>query len=400
MSNYRGAGVCARKKQPNYDHPANLSDADRLALARHEFITLLESLAGGDLSAAGYRVVLSTIARLLRQGRTSEAVTTQWIGERLALQRNTIGGAYADLAEAGLVKRIPNPARGAPTRTALAGPALNVVRVLRDVRSLVLPPASLQDDRRAERGPNRATTMGEQQASTMASIEAADESSPLLSGPDSPEAPAQAPDWVAILNEDPEPNEFLKLGMLKMSGGPDRAEDPQPDIRYAPEVHAAVLAKVPGDVLYEAMQTRLMADAIQSAWGLTAEEAACLMSLAPKREARPPRPGEHVKPAVCAVPTTAHPELAKALNERLPLFASKLGEARAQRVLDEVAFMISLKNLGQGDMLRGVRAGSSLVMAGRWSTPRGMTPDWDGAVARALDEAATTVAGDAQKNVR
>jgi hypothetical protein len=395
MSNFRGAGMCARKKQPTYDNAAALSDTDRLELARYEFTALLDRLATSELSAASYRLILSTIARLLRQGRTSEAVTTQWVGDQLDLSRNTIGDAYSDLSEAGLVKRIVNTARGAPTRTSLTGPALGVVRLLRDVRSITLPAA--------QAAPRAASASSEPRVPVQSQLPHA----ALSSRTDDPAASDQhviehVDSTGPMVSSAPVQNDQLMVepSDLALPSDPIWVTVQSTAVRYSPEVHASALAKVPPEVRYETMQGNLKPADLDAAWDLTDDEKACLLSYCDKREPRPVPTAQQKRAPVVAVPTSAHPELAKALYERRPLLASKVGDERASQVMDEIAYMITLKNLGQGDLLGGARAGTSLVMAGRWSTPRGMTVDWLGAVARGLEEASPAWPGDAQKNVR
>jgi hypothetical protein len=127
--------------------------------------------------------------------------------------------------------------------------------------------------------------------------------------------------------------------------------------------------------MYFALQGILTERGIDAAWGLTDQEHECLLSYTRKKEA----PVQMKKPTVTVVPTSAHPALAKRVWDSYPRLVKLTDDKRAGPLLDEIAYSVT-----RGMLAGGVPAALSLVEKGRWSTPRGFTADWRGAVLRSL----------------
>ncbi|AHX16399.1 hypothetical protein CH75_16795 [Dyella jiangningensis] len=168
-------------------------------------------------------------------------------------------------------------------------------------------------------------------------------------------------------------------------GAADEDTVPAHQTIYSDELHAAVRAKVPGAV-YEVMRGTLRRQDIDAAWNLTDTEVECLMSLAPKREQ--PRANK-ASAAIQAVPTRAHPLLANAIWEKYSRLVALAGDKRAGQLIDEIAFAATLGNLANGDQLASVRIIISIIARGTWTTPRGFTQDWRGAVLRGISATPT-----------
>ncbi|MGH8159316.1 MAG: hypothetical protein ACREPQ_14440 [Rhodanobacter sp.] len=349
---------------------------------------LFDRLVKADLTAAGYRVILDTMARLISQSRATEAVPTQWMADRLGLHRNAIGAAYADLEKSGLLRRIAVLTRGAPTRTTLTGPALRTTR-------LVCHGWILHDDANAVGAGAGAGAVNDGRELV--------ESEPVGSPQEVPATGAKAtPDHSraqhhpAVTHSESADqacstsNQNPDSGPNRQAAGPAQTtrEDAVVDRIFSPEIHATVSAKVPGDAMYAVLSGRLAKVDVSPDWGLTEDETNCLLSLAPKRERATARSATtQGRPALAAVPTRAHPELASEVWKKLPRITQVLGEKRAGEVIDEIAFSISCLDLGRGDLGTGIRAAMSLVGKGVWQRPYGFTADWRGAVLRGLQQA-------------
>ncbi|KZC35260.1 UNVERIFIED_ORG: hypothetical protein RHOFW104R5_30330 [Rhodanobacter sp. FW104-R5] len=79
----------------------------------------------------------------------------------------------------------------------------------------------------------------------------------------------------------------------------------------------------------------------------------------------------------------------------IPRLAAALGAERAGQLVDEIAYQVVEKGLGKGDLAGGVRAGVAIALAKRWTTPRGFSNDWKGAVVRGAQQEE----GDARQTV-
>jgi hypothetical protein len=366
--------------------PGNQQDV-RLAL-----IALFDRLCKGDLTAAGYKIALSTLARLLRQGRITEAMPVDAVGEALGLHRNSVGAAYQVLVDLGLVRRIANPNRGAPTRTTLTGPALALAKVLGTGR------LNVGDLQLLTTVHHTASTEGPSQ--DVVAPPAAPAAMPAVPDRMPPEAvdgyPARVTPELPSHNETPPPS---PSAVTEPDLHPSQ-EAYKEATRFSPETYASMRSKLSNDVMYDALQGRLRAVDIKPDWGLTDEETACLLNMCAKIDAPAPAKPKKANPTVRAVPTSAEPRIAKYLFESLPRLANVLGEARAGAVIDEIAFAVTHNNLGHGDRLGGARAGVSIALLGKWNSPHRMPADWFGAVLRGLYGASPKGDGDAQENVR
>ena len=382
MTTFHGARLRAHETQRAHSRARNTDNNALPLVVTDAVLELFDRLVHADLTASGYRVALSTVTRLIRQGRTSEAVPTAWIADQLGLHRNAVGNGYSALVTAGLVRRIPVLVRGAPTRTTLTGPALTLARVLSGqptlgtggicAESAALKSGSNgpENDRFKKTGPSGPMI-------NLSDFEHGESDSSY----ETEDLPDQSP-----FASESDPGRVTPAASDSPASDDAQASPKAPDTRrtFGPEIHGAVAAKVPPEVLYEAMQTGVSRSDINAAWQLSDEEAECLVNYSPKREPRKtPQPSTST---IRAVPTSAPPRLAKLLWESLPMLAAKLGDMRAAEVMDEIAYMVTLKNLGQGNQLGGGRAGLHLVQTGRWKSPRGFTADWRGAVVRALQE--------------
>ena len=354
-------------------NPARLPGPDQQRDIRLALISLFDRLSKNDLTAAGYKIALSTLARLLSQGRVTEAMPVDTVAHALRLHRNSVGAGYQALVEVGLIRRIVNPNRGAPTRTTLTGPALALLKCIDNGRlpqdgsypleATTDSPATAQShDDSAERTPNAQAVPSLHTAVTHDviahdPIRVIDEDQITCDIPDAPPAPHQP-----------------------------REEASKQAKHFSPDTFAVLHQKLSKDVIYDVLQGRVRRKDINQDWGLTEQEIECLLSMSPKPEPRPATTKRAALP-VHAVPTTAEPRLAKCLFDALPRLASALGDQRAATVIDEIAFSVTHKNLGHGDRLGGARAGISLAMQGKWNTPHGMSGDWRGAVLRGLTAA-------------
>ncbi|MHB8742074.1 MAG: hypothetical protein ACYC9L_03030 [Sulfuricaulis sp.] len=323
MRNFAGADSLV----PNNRTQQDLTDA---------IVDLFARLARADLSGAGYRLILDTMARMLANGRVTEAVPLQWIGERLGLHRNAVSTAYEALAHTGLVRRTAVKHRGAPTRTTLIGPSAKVVLALSNMPTgtTAIPREPTQDQ------------------------------PPTIVQRSEPEKPIQAenekPDHVQEIARprSDKPVDVDRLMELARSI-PQQAQDLARSHIGAPETLA-----------------------IDPQWNLSAEQIAFLRKLVePENKA----PVTNSSPRVLAAPETAASHIATALIQALPALERVTGCAsRAGQVADEIAFMVQSGRLGRGDPLAGVRAGISIVARGTWRRPIGFHNAWRGAVERAV----------------
>jgi len=342
--------------------PANEVAPQRVAGARHAtpaprndtaaiVAELFSRLVKADLTAAGYRIALDQLARLLQQGRVTEAVTTQWVADRLDLHRNAVGAAYRDLETAGVVRRIPVRTRGAPTRTALIGPAEKLVQALRDTA-----------------------------AGQLRVIRAESPSSPELQAP---KPPATIQPTITELTP-PERARPITAAPPAVEEGDAPAVKHEPPLD--PLAHLARAQRIPAVARESAMAFRgdPAALPIDPTWNLTPEDVAFVRRLVPAPE-KVPR--ANCKPRVAAAREIAPRDIAEALWNAMPRITEATGSKRAGEILDEIAFMVLVRGLGRGDRLGGIRAGVSLVSAGRWKRPLGFDTAWYGAVLRGLQTA-------------
>ncbi|MEY2117316.1 hypothetical protein [Rhodanobacter sp. FW106-PBR-R2A-1-13] len=339
-----------------------------------QLASLMEQMARANLSPSALRVGLDTFARMLRQGRTTEAVPTQWMAERLGIHRNAVGLAYASLQEIGLLRRIAVRERGAPTRTTAAGPALLFLSAMRQAmqgrerdpvgdprESAIRPYAVLATPPRRERTPKAA---GQSPAST--SDFSADSPTPAA-----PQIEVQPDPLMAEPASEPSAVRPLAPAI--------QAESPPIRIFvFDATANASMAKKVGKDVLYRVMRHPAgQAFPIDPAWNLTDCETQHLQALLPKPEA------PSVRASVAPVHKPSAPEdVARAAMQAIPRLAAAVGAERAGTIVDEIAFQVCIGGLGKGDHVGGVRAGVSMVLAKRWTTPRGFLPDWRGAVIR------------------
>src|SRR6185312_4128787 len=413
--------------------PSPAQTAGASAAPVEAVISLFDQLVRADLSGAAYRVVLDTLARLLRHGICTEAVPVDWMADRLQVSRNTVGAAYQAAEEAGLLRRMTVAARGAPTRTSLAGMALRLAQVAGDPARVSTGNSSRSvrrsgtgDDRhhgarqrpRDWRDPGRVATHLEE-----AWHEGRDAMSPgdLMDPVEVTEAATDTPPGNALAvaeNEalsscDPgrvtegasEPLHDANDGMgHPPHSGPIHAEPTELQIGATDPARVTVsplelmeaIGRLPAEARLAASQTRDGGTLIlDPAWALSDDDEALLRRLVPPKES--PRPST----AAAKAPRTgivASNVVASALWQNMYQLEAIVGKGRALVVADEIAFQVMQKQLGKGDLAGGVRAGLSLVSSNRWKTPRGFTPDWQGAVERAI-RSTTNSADDAQKTV-
>ena len=372
-------------------------------------VDLFERLVRYDLTAAGYRVALDTVARLLRQHTTSEAVPVEWMGERLGLSRNSISAAYQSLDVAGVLRRIPVTARGAPTRTALNGPALQLFLqcgVMPDTRSTphgCQPAASDRTKERQHQRASEATASPKHSTEMMPSTERLEVRTCNI--------PASDPGRVSTGNSSPEGESCLREGSIQAAlpaADPGRVT---PEVVHtlgrekrvhvtSPKVDLLALmetmTKLPSEARMAAMQARNIASLrIDPTWNLSEEDVACLKTLVPPEEKRAVR---NSCPVVTRAGSVAPMVLAQALWTTMPRLEQLVGKGRAMIVADEIAYQVALKGLGKGDHAGGVRAAMSMLAKGVWKTPRGFSADWTGSVLRGM-QATSSGQGDDQKTV-
>lgn len=295
---------------------------------RAQLANLCELLVREDLTASAYRVLLDTLARMLRHGITTEAVPVEWMANRLGTHRNAISQAYSQLEAADVLRRVAVKHRGAPTRTRLIGLAAALVD-----RSLL--PALVNH----ESGP---------------------------SGPDGPDSlPALVTDEVTMVTD----LCAVTIASPSSSAAPEPAEQGRAlTFAFDAAINTAMMAKVPHEARTRAMQLHdPSALPVDPAWNLTEGELAHFRALFPKREvARRPYKG----PTPKMRPT---PELSAALIQSLPRLQVLAGCAAQAHVLaDQIAYQTMCLGLGRGNVLAGVRAGVKLVERKVWTEPR----DW------------------------
>ena len=370
-------GVAACRSIPESFWKARAADPNiRDPDARERLASTLQRLADADLTASGYRVVLDTLARLLRTGNASEAVPVQWMADRLHIHRNAVSSAYAAAERANFLRRIPVAERGAPTRTALAGPLLATLRLL------ATPPPERQDEpRRLEPAPTKRHDLpaAPQQRPR-----------PRIATP----AVARTPGAQAATPA--KGREYIAVPVAPSATEDKAPADPTPPLppvrpAFDPTIQATLRSKVGQDVMYRVMtHPPGRPFAIDPAWGLSTAEAEQLQLLVPAPERQPAQKAPAARPATACVDVP--PAIARAALQALPKLTELIG-GRAAKVIDEIAYMVAEKGLGRGDVAGGFRAGLHLVGQGTWSTPRGFHPAWIGAALRAAQN------GDAHKSV-
>ena len=356
MQPNQALSAAAQQLFPSYPHKS---------VARtHHLIKFLEALVEADLTQGGYRVMLDTLARLLRQGRASESVTTDWMAMRLGIGRNTVGTAYCALERAGFLKRVAVKHRGAPTRTRLIGIT-----------------ATLIDGANPDELPR-----------------------PLQAAAHQP-APAEG-----MFAAHPEPEQAAHGVPVQTADSPERIDkaeqgDELPTVaeafKFDPIVYASMVRKVPRECRQHAASARSVKDlVVDDAWHLTTDETAHYLRLVAPDAGQPPK--RNCTPRVTCPGATVSRPVALALWEAIPKLEIKTGsKAAAVALADEIAFQVEKGGLGKdAGPAAGVRAGVSLVLKGAWRRPYQYVADeWSGAVLRGVIAASPDQAGDAQKTV-
>lgn len=421
--------------------PSPVQSAGASSAPVEAVISLFDHLVRAELSGAAYRVVLDTLARLLRHGIDTEAVPVDWMADRLNVSRNTIGAAYQAAEEAGLVRRTTIAARGAPTRTSLAGMALRLAQVARDPGRVSAVGGSRfarrngsSDERhhgtrqrpRDTGDPGRVTphlagpwAEGGQGVNGFAALEhvadaPAAEYVPTGEMPDVESEADRPRDPARVIDEVAEPlsnligavgRSFHSAPILHDEGLNEHAKaqehqtEPSDPARVtlSPVELMEAIGRLPAEARLAASQTRGGSPLIvDPAWALSDDDVALLRRLVPPKER--PRPNSTVAPKAPRTGVVANNVVASTLWQSMYQLEAIVGKGRALVVADEIAFQVMQKQLGKGDLAGGVRAGLSLVSNHRWKTPRGFTADWQGAVERAI-RSTTTSACDAQKTV-
>lgn len=330
---------------------------------RAQLARLCDSLAAADLTATTYRVILDSLARMIRQGRCTEAVGNEWIAERLSVGRNAVSNAYGALEDAGFLRRIAVKHRGAPTRTHLVGVCASLIDGGIPAELHAVKPAgqAVAPARQLDVNPRHPDAcLVEEGNAEPARVEAA------------PAAPAQEQESEPA----PAPGDT----------GSTTPVQTKPFV-YSHATFTAMVAKVPDEAREAARLARSHQDVpVDPAWCLTIDETRHYLALIPKAEA-PVR--KRIAPAPAsqreAMPHDA--ELMRALAYAHPRLADITGSAEAAAKLgDQIAFQVC-QGLGGGDIMGGVRAGISLVAKGRWSEPRQYSwfkAKWSGITARAV----------------
>ncbi len=341
------------------DAPATPPSSSALPLTADFF----HQLAQANLTAVGYRVLFWHMDRLIRHRMTSETVPLETTAQALGLHRNAVGKAYAALTAAGLVRRQEVRQRGAPTRTCAEGAALQAILQAAGKRP---QPTRPTNDRHAHvpTGTRHVSQLGQQRP---------DAAPPIAVEATTPACP---------------PTTTGEAGVP--------ATQVRPVTTLSVEQQGQALAKLPPMARYDAMQGKLTAAAIDTAWSLSAEERSYVLGMR-QREASP---RAKASPSIAPVPTKAPNAIAVSLLQHRAQFAglvdagalSQLGQAEQEAIaeattlvdglLDQVAYMIAKRGLGRGNVLAGVRAARSLVAQGRWTVPWDFTKDWYGAVER------------------
>lgn len=152
-----------------------------------------------------------------------------------------------------------------------------------------------------------------------------------------------------------------------------------------PEVSARVTQKLGPDAMYQVLQHPIGKPFVPDpAWQLDDVELQHVRALLPRREAPAHAKPTSTSPAASRAGAIAPPTIVAAAMDEWGWMTEAFGATRAMQILDEIAFQVMFKNLGRGNMAGGVRAGASLARNRQWTTPRGFTPDWHGAVTRGL----------------
>jgi hypothetical protein len=340
MHQHAGTAAAVRLKTTP-DHQSKPTVDGDSTIHTDALIQTLHRLVKADLTAAGYRVALDTILRLASQGRVTECVGTQWLADRLGLHRNAVGQAYQALEQAGILRRIPVPKRGAPTRTTLVGPAETLIR--------------------RQSGVALHGALG---------IELTN----FVYRAGTPEPRPQPHCKPSITVKGPNGSEPVVA-----------AEPPKEKARVDPQAQMDQAKRIPPAAREAAMAFKGKPQdlPINSNWNLTQEDIVFLRRLVPE-----PSQDQHrhnSSPRVVPLAEQAPAPIANALWHALPRITKLTGCAkRAGEVLDEIAFTVCQGKLGNGDALGGVRAAISLVEKGRWQLPKGFTGNWRGAVLRGL----------------
>lgn len=337
---------------------------------RAQLATLCDSLAAADLTATSYRVMLDTLARMLRRDCHTEAVGNEWIARRLNVGRNAVSNAYNTLETGGFLRRVAVYHRGAPTRTRLVGIAAQLIGNL---------PAGEQ--------PEPVSIAGEGAGQTI----------------EHSEAMLRAPHPVALNIAKEEPTGVTANEEAQKNGEAGQNSDPAQTVlafKFNPRVFRSMAEKVPTEFRARACAARSTKElTVLDEWRLTPDESEHYFRLVPPDARVPPK---NCSPHVTCAGVLASPQVALALWEALPGLQAKAGSKAAAAVLaDEIAFQVERGGLGKNDgMAAGVRVGLWLVRQGRWSKPKGfLSAEWSGAVMRGVIAASSEKASDARKSV-
>lgn len=364
MQPNQALSAAAQQLFPSYTHQSVARTHHRIN-ERAQLIKFLEALVEADLTQGAYRVMLDTLARLLRQGRASESVTTDWMAMRLGIGRNTVGTAYAALERAGFLKRVAVKHRGAPTRTRLIGiTAALICEAIPDELDTPVE-ADAQQPTPAEGLRDEAPLKPEQAAYSV------------------PVQPAESPEKIDETGQGDEPSLVAEA------------------FKFDPVVYASMVRKVPRECREQAASARSVKDlVVDAAWCLTKAETEHYRRLVAPDAGQPPK--RNCTPRVTCPGATVSRPVALALWEAIPKLQIKAGsKAAAVALADEIAFQVEKGGLGKdAGPAAGVRAGVSLVLKGAWRRPYQYVADeWSGAVLRGVIAASPDQARDAQKTV-
>lgn len=379
---------------------------------RAQLATLLEGLAAADLTATTYRVMLDTLARMLRQGRTTEAVTSDWMATRLGVGRNAISAAYGALEARAYIRRVAVKHRGAPTRTRLIGICAGLIDGQIPATFFGGAAAPVAEGQGAGQG---ADTACDAQGTSVKCVGVQRTASESTAREDRA-SEGRATDRMALTAD------AIEEATRSLAETQDAAQnarvattDPAPPARPAPidpapvapfvfnaTINQAMTDKVPSDMRLLAMQARSLTECpIQPAWGLTEAERRHYLALIPKREPRPaPRAPSATLREDLPPPT---PELTAAWRVMLPKLKKITGsDEKAFALADQISYQVVDGDLGKGNALRGIRVGVSLVEQGLWTEPHRYLyyrHRWAGNTQRSMLHALLAGQGDARQTV-
>jgi hypothetical protein len=354
-------------------HPKQEKRGADGAVSTASLVEFLDRLRKSEMSASGFVVVLDTVSRLLKRGQTTEAVPTEWMAERLDLHRNAVGLAYKAAEAAGLLRRIPVLERGAPTRTALSGPSLALVRpIATQPKQEAISPGYRSDsppqrNRRPRVRASRRSAIATRIGLTARAM------TPLTTGQ-------------STITTVSSPAGKAKIALDSFTRGePAPFTKEAAPARLSPTDLMALATRIPEAAKHAAMAFRYAPELllIDPAWDLSPEEETFVRHLVQRPEVKPTP--SNSSSTVTVVQQRADQGLSQAIWASMPRLTGAIGAKRAGEIVDEIAFMVMCCNLGKGDACGGVRAAVSLIAQGRWNSPRGFTEQWRGAVLRGIN---------------